>query len=143
MSCQLQSIYLRHCTVNLSPDFVPVPKAEHTLDYQLGVNHRDLGESQYEVTLTLVAKSQQGDKANVQIQYAGLFLIKDMTPEQQELLLQTQCPQVLLPFIRERALELTRQAGLSSLELPLINFTQVNQQQKQAAQNPSTAASMH
>ena len=80
----------------------------------------------YEVVLTVTAalKDKDSDKTIylVEVQQAGIFLVRGVEQEKLPQLLNTQCPNLLFPYAREVVDNTVVKGGFPPLNLPPINF---------------------
>jgi preprotein translocase subunit SecB len=148
---QFQKAYLYKCKLEHKQSLVKLGIAQGLkTNFKLGLNYEAHSESQYEVILSLNFELKQEDQtvATIQLQQAGLFKLEGYTPEQLDELTKSYCPHLLFPYLREETARLTQQAGFSTVELPLMDFNAIYQQQKlqaqQKAEQPQEeVASMH
>jgi preprotein translocase subunit SecB len=110
-------------------------------DFKLGIEHEKHAETEYEVILNLTIVIKQEDKvtSHLQIKQAGIFKIEGYEAEALDYLLKTYCSSLLFPYLRQKAVLLTQEGGLSPIELPLMDFNAIYQQQKQQVQQAQTA----
>ena len=90
----------------------------------LATRHRDLGNDIIEVILELSveAKQQETTAFLVEVQQAGLFLMRGMTQEQMAQILGSYCPAQLYPYAREVVADLTGKGGFPQVHLKPVNF---------------------
>ena len=100
------------------------------LDINVNVGAQQLGEGQFEVTLTLNAKAQRPDITmfNVELVYAGLFRITGVPNEHMHPFVMIECPRMIFPFARNILAEATRNGGFPPLLLDPIDFAQLYRQ---------------
>lgn len=142
----LQRIYLKDLsfeapqgTEGLGPDSPP----KISQDLNTSVNKMD--NDRYEVIFKLTINAQVGEKTAflVEVQQAGLFLIKGMEGPQLAQVLNTMCPQILFPYAREVIDSCAVKGGFPALALPPINFDALfvrAMKQAQAAQAEKNAS---
>jgi preprotein translocase subunit SecB len=110
--------------------------------YDVGINvnscSRKVGESSFEVVLTVVATAKQGDGDvfKIVVSEGGLFRISNVQPAQLESILAVASPNILLPYVREVVADLSVRAGFMPVTLQPVDFESVYQQQRQQAQQP-------
>ena len=115
------------------------------IDINVGVNPKKLeAEGEHEVVLKLEAKAGKGDETlfAVELDYAGLFKVENMTNEQTMAALMIEAPRLLFPFAREVLANAVRQAGFPPLMIDPVDFLQLFRQraaQAQAAQMAKAA----
>jgi preprotein translocase subunit SecB len=110
---------------------------------QVNVNAKQLAESDFEVNLVLDGSA--GDGADTlfkfELDYAGVFRIKNVPPEQMHPIVMIECPRLLFPFARQIVADAVRNGGFPPLYLEPIDFGQLYQQRvaEVAAQAPVQA----
>ena len=109
----------------------PTPDVEIGVD----VNARALGNDQYEVELSCSATAKRAGEVAfvVETNYAGLFLIQGIPPEQMEGVLLVAAPQLLFPFARQVIATAVRDGGFMPLMLEPLDFAGMYQMQKARA----------
>ena len=122
----LQRIYLKDLSFE-SPNspvvFQDQWKPQVNLD--LNTSHTKLGEDgQYEVVLSLTVTAKVNDKVAylVEIQQAGVFLIKGVEGQQLGHMLGAYCPNILFPYAREAIDGVVNKGSFPSLMLAPVNF---------------------
>jgi preprotein translocase subunit SecB len=108
---------------------------------ELNIGHRKLeSDDYYEVVLNVNANAKAGDQAVflVELQQAGLFMIKDVPESEMEKVLEIACPNILLPFAREAINDYVGKGGFPQLLINPVNFEALYMQ-KQAAQQQAAA----
>lgn len=101
------------------------------LNIQIMVDVKRLEESTFEVvTKYLVTAHADGDQEQVifviTLDYAGVFTINDVPEEIQRTLLKNYCPAILFPFARSIIANVAREAGLPTIMLQPIDFSQLS-----------------
>lgn len=83
-----------------------------------------VGDDLYEVVLsfTLTVKVEEKTVYLIEIQQAGIFLIKGLDKNQLTQILNTLCLHTLFPYARETIDTIATKGGFPSLMLPHINF---------------------
>jgi preprotein translocase subunit SecB len=113
--------------MSLNP-MLPAPKFEA----QVGVNARQVGPEQYEVELScaITAKHDTNVTYVVEINYAGLFMMQNMTEEMIERTMLVDCPARLFPYMRLVIADATRNGGFTPLIMESVNFVDMYEKQK-------------
>ena len=116
------------------------------LDVNVNVNARPQSESEFEVELKLEAKATRGNDTLfiAEVNYAGLFQIRNVSQEHVHPLILIECPRLLFPFARQIIADATRQGGFPPLMIDPIDFAalyrqriaEMNVQQRAAAAQP-------
>jgi len=112
------------------------------IDLQLQTQHSPVEDGIFEVTLTatVTAKLQEKNKVMFLIEatQAGIFQVRNIKSEELEPILETVCPNILYPYLREVVSSMSVKAGFTPILLNPINFEAVYQQKKQRQAQPAT-----
>lgn len=102
------------------------------IEVSLNLEAKALQDNVHEVTLqiTATAKSSQDSLFVVELAYAGLFTLNNISPDQKEMILLIHCPTILFPFARRILSDATRDGGFQPLMLEPIDFAGLYQQRK-------------
>lgn len=97
------------------------------------------GEDRYEVSLKLNATSTSGEATLfiAELDYAGIFAVKNVPQEHLHPFLLIECPRQLFPFARRIIADVTRDGGYPPLMLDMVDFVSIYRQEvarRQAAQ---------
>lgn len=103
-------------------------KPEVSMD--LNTNNTRVGDNQFEVVLTLTLTSRIGEKTAyiVEIQQAGIFVLKNFEEERLGHMLGAYCPSMLFPYARETIDTLVTKGSFPPLMLAPVNFDAIYQQ---------------
>ena len=110
----------------------------------LNTSHTALGESQFEVVLQLTLTAKIGEKTAyiVEVQQAGIFVVRNFDENRQGQMLGAYCPNVLFPYAREVVSDLVAKGSFPQMILQPLNFEALYQQQREKQQSgdgePST-----
>lgn len=109
------------------------------INQDLNTSVNKLEDDHYEVVFKLTINATMEDKTIflVEVQQAGIFLLKGFEPQQFAQVVNTVCPQTLFPYAREVIDSCVTKGGFPALNLPPINFDALfirAVQQAQAAQ---------
>jgi len=114
-----------------------------SLDVNVNVNARPMGETQFEVELKLDATARRGEDTLfvTEVTYGGLFQIKNVPQEHVHPVVLIECPRLLFPFARQILADATRQGGFPPLMIDPVDFAALYRQRAQQAQPeaPTTA----
>lgn len=98
-------------------------------ELKVGVNVKSAprGEDVYEVAVHIEAhaKSDAGVIYNVEIDYAGLFRIKNVPEHLLQPVMFVDCPTLLFPFLRRVIADVVRDGGFPPLMLDPIDFSRL------------------
>jgi preprotein translocase subunit SecB len=65
----------------------------------------------------------------LELEYAGLYQIENISEEQMHPFLMIECPRMVFPFVRRIVSDVTRDGGFPPLNLDNIDFVQLYRQQ--------------
>ena len=95
-------------------------------ELQLNLNQRvqRLGENAFEVVLGVTLTCKAGDKTAyvAEVQQAGIFGLMGLEAQAVDVLLGTQCPNILFPYVRSMVSDLIQAGGFPPFYLQPINF---------------------
>ena len=95
-------------------------------ELQLNLNQRvqRLGENAFEVVLGVTLTCKAGDKTAyvAEVQQAGIFGLMGLEAQAVDVLLGTQCPTLLVPYVRQLVSDLVQAGGFPPFFLQPINF---------------------
>ena len=120
-------------------------------DLQLNLNQRvqRLNEALFEVVLGVTLTCKVGDKTAyvAEVAQAGVFGLVGLPPQGVDVLLGTQCPNILFPYVRQLVSDLIQAGGFPPFLLQPINFEALyaetlrqRQAQAGAAEQPDVAS---
>lgn len=111
------------------------------IDVQFNIGARPLSEevTEVELKISLNSKSQGGTAFIVELAYAGLVGMRNLTDEQKHAFIYAEAPGVLFPFARRIVADAVRDAGFASLMLEPIDFNGLYLQQLAAAAQQQAA----
>jgi len=102
-------------------------------DVQYNNKASKVGDDTYEVvlTVTVTVKAEERTVYLVEVQQAGLFVIKGFDDNQVQVILATACPNALYPFAREAVCDVVVKGGFPQLLLAPVNFEMIYAQEMQ------------
>lgn len=111
------------------------------VDLQVHIAADAVNEEVHEVTMKLTAKAQtaEGVQFSVELDYATLFGIRNVTEEQAHPFLYGEAPRLMFPFARRIVSDAVRDAGFPPLILEPIDFNALYVQQRAQAQATAEA----
>ena len=112
------------------------------INISVNVTANPLTDTDIEVTLRLEGKAEAAGNVmfNIELEYAGVFRIQNVPPDQVQPLILIECPRILFPFAREIVATSVRNGGFPPLMLDPIDFVALYQQRMaQAPPPPATA----
>lgn len=94
------------------------------ISVQVNLDARKGGDDQYEVIqkLTVSAVAEKETVFLLELDYAGLFNIKNVPEEQLHPVLMIECPRLLFPFLRRIVRDVTADGGYPPLNIDTIDF---------------------
>ena len=127
-----------------APDSMRASQEQPTTDVGIDVQAKRRENAEFEATIRLNITSRRGDDVSfiLELEYSGIFMVKNVPDESLQPLLLIECPRMLFPFLRRVVADITRDGGYPPLMLDPIDFAQLyrtqlenaaRQQQEQAA----------
>ena len=118
-------------------------------ELQLNLNQKvqRLSDNAFEVVLGVTLTCKAGDKTAyvAEVEQAGVFGLIGLEPQAIDVLLGTQCPNILFPYVRSTISELVQAGGFPPFYLQPINFdglyAETLRQRQQQAEGASLADS--
>ncbi len=100
------------------------PQQGPNIGLQVNVNARQIGPTDYEVSLMLEGGAGEGPSAlfKFELNYAGVFRVENVPPEQVQPLVMIEGPRLLFPFARQIVAEAVRGGGFPALYVDPIDF---------------------
>jgi preprotein translocase subunit SecB len=122
----LQRIYVKDLSFEVpgAPDIFGQKEADPEIQLNLKNAQTALGNDTYEVVLhvSVHAKIDQQTVFLIEVDQAGIFLIKGYGAEDLKKLAGTYCPATLFPYVRELIASTVAKGGFPPLTLQPINF---------------------
>lgn len=96
----------------------------------------------FEVVLTITVTAKLGEETAflVEVQQAGLFLVRGLEGEQLRQVMMVMCPNILFPYARETVDSLVTRGSFPALMLQPVNFEALYIQARQQAEQQKNAA---
>jgi len=106
------------------------------IEVQMGSSGTAVGESTFEVVLTVTVTAKIGDKTQflVEVAQAGIFTIQNVPDSELEPIVAIACPNILFPYARETVSDCVTRAGFPPVLLAPVNFEAVYRQRAEAEQ---------
>ena len=101
----------------------PQPQAP-SISVQINVNARQVGPTDYEVTLLLEGGAGEGQNTmfKFELNYAGVFRVENIPAEQIQPAVMIEGPRLLFPFARQIIADAVRNGGFPPLYIDPIDF---------------------
>jgi preprotein translocase subunit SecB len=124
-----------------SPDaarFLRGPGKNPNLQLNFNVQVQSMGENAFEVALSLEgeARSEEGVLYQIELVYAGAFILKNLPQEAVQPILYIEAPSLLFPFARRIVADLTREGGFPPLLLDPIDFAGLYRRRAEMTEQP-------
>ena len=121
----IQRIYIKDLSFE-SPNAPVIFKTEWQPEVVMDMQTEftELGEDNYDVTLTVTANVKRQDKTIflIELKQSGIFAVKGFEGEHFDHLMGSFCPSVLFPYAREAVSEVSVRGGFPPLYLAPVNF---------------------
>lgn len=122
---------------------IPDQAWKPNIDVELNASTTKLADNTYQVLLSITTTAKVDDKVAflVEVQQAGVFVIKNFPDPQLHRMLGSYCPNTLFPYARELISDMVTRGGFPPLYLAPINFDVLYDQQLQKQQAERQKAS--
>ena len=100
------------------------------ISIQVNVNAQQLSETDFEVSLMLEGSAGEGAGTlfKFELNYAGVFRVRNVPAEQTHPVVMIECPRLLFPFARQIVADAVRNGGFPPLYIDPIDFAGLYQQ---------------
>ncbi|MFP3982253.1 MAG: protein-export chaperone SecB [Desulfurivibrionaceae bacterium] len=138
---RLQKLYLKDLSFeNPNAPEIFMEKQEPTVDINLEVKHRALEDDHYEVTIAVTGTVKNGKEGKnlfiIEVEHAGVFILKNIPDENVPMALAVDCPTLMFPFTRQIMSQVSVDGGFMPFLMEPVNFMALYQhQQKKENQN--------
>jgi preprotein translocase subunit SecB len=126
-----------------APTSLAPQQQQPAINIQINVSANNIAENEYEVTLSVEGKAENGGKLmfSFELSYAGVFRILNVPQENLHPLVMIECPRLLFPFAREIIATSVRDGGFPPLMLDPVDFVGLYRQnmERQAAAQAAQA----
>jgi preprotein translocase subunit SecB len=127
-----------------APASLAPQQQQPAINIQINVAANNIAENEYEVTLSVEGKAENGGKLmfSFELSYAGVFRILNVPQENLHPLIMIECPRLLFPFAREIIATSVRDGGFPPLMLDPVDFVGLYRQnmERQAAAQAAAQA---
>ena len=121
----VEKIYVKDVSFE-SPNAPTIFNDQVQPELQLNLNQQvqRLGENAFEVVLAVTLTCQAGERTAyvAEVKQAGVFGLVGLDPQSIDVLLGTQCPNILFPYVRQLVSDLIQAGGFPPFFLQPINF---------------------
>jgi preprotein translocase subunit SecB len=103
------------------------------VDIQLHHNSSTVEDGVYQTVLTVTVTAKVGEKTMflVEAASAGIFIARNIPPQELDPVLGIACPNILFPYVREVISDIVVRAGFPPVILSPVNFEAIYQAQQQ------------
>ena len=104
------------------------------VDIQLHHESQPVEDGVYQTLLTVTVTAKAKDKTLflVEVGQAGIFVIRNVPPEDLDPILGIACPNILYPYVREVVSDIVTRSGFPPVVINPVNFEALYAAQKQA-----------
>jgi len=142
----IQKIYIKDISFETpnSPDIFKM-EWKPVVDMHITNEATPLGEDLFDVVLSVTITVKIDDKIVylVEINQAGIFLIKNIPEDVLGRMLATSCANILFPFAREAISDIVTRGGFPQLLVSPVNFDVLYEQQKKQAAEQAKQSTTH
>ena len=142
----IQKIYIKDISFETpnSPDIFKM-EWKPVVDMHITNEATPLGEDLFDVVLSVTITVKIDDKIVylVEINQAGIFLIKNIPGDVLGRMLATSCANILFPFAREAISDIVTRGGFPQLLVSPVNFDALYEQQKKQAAEQAKQNTTH
>lgn len=112
-------------------------QVQPNIEVEFNIGAAQVGEDAHEVVLKIQirAKSEEQVAFIVELAYAGLFMVRNVSDEHLQPFMLGEAPRLLFPFARRVLADAVRDGGFPPLILDPIDFGALYMQQAEAQQN--------
>src|SRR5664279_65433 len=139
----IEKLYVKDLSVEVpnAPEIFLEREAPQ-VEIQLNTAGRSVGDSVYEVVLTVTVTAKVGDKTVflVEVGQAGIFRIQNVPEAEMEPLVAVACPNILFPYAREAVSDSVVRAGFQPIVLQPVNFEGMYMQRLQQQEEAQAGA---
>jgi preprotein translocase subunit SecB len=107
-----------------APQSLTPTQQQPTINIQINVNGKQVGDSDYEVDLKLEGKAESstGVLFSFDLLYAGIFRLQNIPQNDLHPVMMIECPRLLFPFAREIVANAVRNGGFPPLLIDPVDF---------------------
>ena len=111
------------------------------VDINLHVKNQKLDDSNWEVSLSITASFKGKEEKTIfiiEIEHAGIFLVKNIPEEHMPAILAVECPTLLFPFTRQIMSQMAVDGGFMPFLMEPVNFMALFQNAQQKGEDDKT-----
>ncbi len=133
---QIQRMYLKDLSLEQpnSPQILG-EQIQPQVDINLAVSAEPVVEGIFEVCVTATITARGGERTVflIEAKQAGIFELRNIDPQQMQLILGVACPTMVYPYLRAIVSDVCTRAGFPPVLLSEVNFQAMFEAQQQAA----------
>jgi preprotein translocase subunit SecB len=107
-----------------APKSLGPQQKQPNISIQVNVNAKQLAETDFEVNILLEGSAGEGGDLlfKFELDYAGIFRLQNIQPNDMHPIVMIECPRLLFPFARQIIAESVRSGGFPPLYIDPIDF---------------------
>jgi len=136
---RMQKMYIKDLSFenpNAPAVYITPQKQEPGVEVNLKLNNKKIDDDHWEVAVLITAKIATKDDNKVmfilEIEHAGVFLLKNIPEEHLPMILAVDCPTLLFPFTRQVVSQVSTDGGFAPFLMEPVNFMALFQNSKKA-----------
>ena len=126
---RLQKMYIKDLSFESphAPQIFLARNQEPKVDFNLKVNSKKMDDDHWEVAISVTTKVMDKNASDtmmfiVELEHAGVFLLKNIPDEHVQRVLAVDCPLMLFPFTRQIVSQVSVDGGFMPFLMEPINF---------------------
>ncbi len=134
---RMQKMYIKDLSFenpNAPAVYITQQKLEPAVEVNLKLNNKKIDDDHWEVVVHITAKISTKDDKKVmfilEIEHAGVFLLKNIPEEHIQMILAVDCPTLLFPFTRQIVSQVSTDGGFAPFLMEPVNFMALFQNAK-------------
>ncbi len=134
---RMQKMYTKDLSFenpNAPEVYITPQKKEPAVEVNLKLNNKKIDDDHWEVAVLITAKIATKDDNKVmfilEIEHAGVFLLKNIPEEHLPMILAVDCPTLLFPFTRQIVSQVSTDGGFAPFLMEPVNFMALFQNAK-------------
>ncbi len=139
----VQKVYVKDISFE-TPNTPEVFKMEWKPEIDMNMTNKatPIGDDHFDVVLSVTLTVKLGDKVAylVEVNQAGIFMIRNLPEDVIDRMLAIVCANILFPFAREAVSDVITRGGFPQLLLAPVNFDALYEQEKEQAKGQLDAA---
>jgi preprotein translocase subunit SecB len=134
---RMQKMYTKDLSFenpNAPEVYITKQKKEPAVEVNLKLNNKKIDDDHWEVAVLITAKIATKDDNKVmfilEVEHAGVFLLKNIPEEHLSMILAVDCPTLLFPFTRQIVSQVSTDGGFAPFLMEPVNFMALFQNAK-------------